>query len=107
MSCFKFIIVQPIQLLGLDTSVLNGELPEIIVIGVPSGANGTACPSPDVCSQRLFEYTHTVCDPTAQTSGSCEGSMPSGGGYVRPDSVMLMQHVVRILLQLQHTYPFP
>ena len=60
-----------------------GDIPEIVLIGVPSAVNGTACPN-DIngtasCWQRGYEYTPTPCDPAL---ANCIGTAPdkSGGG---------------------------
>jgi pimeloyl-ACP methyl ester carboxylesterase len=67
---------------GLDASVLSGGLPELVVIGVPPGLNGSACPGElpagpeSLCSQRYFELTPTPCSPAA---AECLPGQPSGG----------------------------
>ena len=64
--------------LGVDAAVLNGGLPELLIIGVPPALNGSACrdPAADQCSQRFFELTPTPCDSSVS---ACDERQPSGG----------------------------
>jgi hypothetical protein len=62
-------------------AVLNGGLPELIIIGVPAATNGTACQDPvaDQCSQRSYELTPTPCDSSVC---QCNANQPYGGADV-------------------------
>jgi hypothetical protein len=60
---------------GFDMYTASGSVPEAIIIGIPPGANGTACPT-GTCSQRIFEMTPTDCDPSLN---NCQAGQAYGG----------------------------
>lgn len=60
---------------GFDMYAASGSVPETIIIGIPPGANGTACPT-GTCSQRIFEMTPTGCDPSLN---NCQAGQAYGG----------------------------
>lgn len=62
---------------GLDSLNGVGSSPELVIIGVPHGYNGTACPTTSTgCYQRTFELTPTDCDPSRNT---CDPNQKYGG----------------------------
>jgi hypothetical protein len=70
---------------GLDVTLLNGGLPEMIIIGIPPALNGTACPSgASGCDQRSYELTPTPCDSSVS---QCSTQQVYGGAAIFLDFV--------------------
>ena len=64
---------------GFDVGTASGSAPESIIIGIPAGMNGTACPTVNgttICNQRFYEMTPTQCNATIN---DCEPTQAYGG----------------------------
>jgi predicted alpha/beta superfamily hydrolase len=62
---------------GFDSLNGVGSVEELIIIGVPSVATGTACPQGSTgCYQRTYEMTPTECDPALN---NCADTQAYGG----------------------------